>query len=56
MRYLDDVSYVNQSMIERGRACAVPYMLRIDRFFTDEEKAANLALAECTKMSGNSDE
>lgn len=46
MRMLDDMSYTNPDLIERGLMVAVPFQVRLDRYFTDEEKAANKAYAE----------
>lgn len=46
MYICDDMSYVKQSFVDRGLAKAVPYMIRLDRYFTEEQKDANAAFAK----------
>lgn len=46
MKFQDDMTYVNATLVKSGLMKAVPYMVRLDRFFTEEEKAANRAYAE----------
>lgn len=42
----NDLSYVKQEFIDRGFARLVPYAIRLDRYFTDEQKESNRAYAE----------
>jgi len=46
MEFCDDMSYVDKSLVERGLIRAVPYQIRLDRFFTKKEMEENLAYAE----------
>lgn len=41
MKIKEDMSHVNQSLIDRGLMKIVPYSIRLDRYFTEEEMAAN---------------
>lgn len=50
MYICDDMSYVKQSFVDRGLAKAVPYMIRLDRYFTEEQKAENAAFAKKVGM------
>lgn len=54
MNYHDDMSHVNKEFLEKGLLKAVPYSIRLDRYFTEEEKAENRACAEkCTREEWN---
>lgn len=46
MRFHDDMSYVGSELVKRGLVRAVPYSIRLDRYFTDEQKKANREYAE----------
>lgn len=43
MKFHDDMSRVNKTFVERGFLRAVPRSIRLDRYFTDEEKENNRA-------------
>lgn len=46
MKFHDDMSRVNKTFVERGFFRAVPHSIRLDRYFTEEEKANNRAFAD----------
>ena len=46
MKFYDDMGYINQNSVDKGLVRVVPYQIRLDRYFTDEEQAANRAYAE----------
>lgn len=46
MRFHDDMTYIKQELVDRGLMRIAPYQIRLDRFFTEEEMAANKAYAE----------
>lgn len=52
MKLHDDMSYINQNSVDKGLMRVVPYQIRLDRYFAEEERAANRAYAE----SHNSEE
>ena len=56
MRHSRDMTYVDQSMVERGLARVVPRSIRIDRYFSEEEQAANVAAARALRDAGKMNE
>lgn len=46
MKFHDDMSYINKELADRGLVRIVPFQVRLDRFYTEEEMAANRAYAE----------
>ncbi len=46
MRFHDNMIHVNKELAKRGLVKIVPYMVVLDRYFTEEEKTANKAYAE----------
>ena len=46
----DDMSYVNKAFVERGLARPTPNMIRLERYFTEEQKAENAAFARKVGM------
>ena len=52
MELHDDMSYINRNFVDKGLMRVVPYQIRLNRYFTEEEQAASRAYAE----SHNSEE
>lgn len=46
MKITNDMKYVNAYNMDRGLTRAIPFQVRFDRYFTDEEKDQNRAAAE----------
>lgn len=46
MKFHDDMTHIRQELVDRGLMRVVPFQIRLDRFFTEEEMAANKAYAE----------
>lgn len=46
MKIQNDMSYTNSDLIERGLMVAVPFQVRLDRYFTEAEREANQAYAK----------
>lgn len=54
MKFTDDMSYINKDLVNRGLAMVVPYSIRLDRYFSDEQKAENARFhAEHTEAEWN---
>lgn len=46
MKFHDDMNRLNNTLIEKGFLKVVPCSIRLDRYFTEEEKANNKAFAD----------
>lgn len=46
MKLHDDMRYINQNAVDKGLMRVVPFQIRLDRYFTEEEQAVNKAYAE----------
>lgn len=46
MKFHDDMSYTNKTLADRGLVKIVPFQIRLDRFFTEEEKSESRAFAD----------
>ena len=54
MKFTDDMSCIDKNLVDRGLAMAVPYSIRFDRYFSDEQMAENaIFYAEHTEAEWN---